>query len=80
MMWFLAQQAEMPQSEYALAWALIAGLMFLGFLIVTIPRPREHDLPENIRKQQLSGKSKSGKGKKTGGSAPISTFSQRLRK
>jgi hypothetical protein len=40
-----------PQTEYALAWALVGGLVFLGLLAVGVPRPRSEDLPDAKKRE-----------------------------
>ncbi len=87
-MLFLAQMTEETgQTEYAMAWALVAGLLFLGVLVIGVPRPRHHDIPENEKKKRLAGggttkKTKgSGKGSGRAGQAPsFGSLAQRNRK
>lgn len=54
---------EVYQTEYGLAWALIAGMLFLGVLVISIPRPRKHDVPENEIKKAREGNASGGTGK-----------------
>lgn len=39
------------QTEYGLAWALVGGLLFLGLLVVGVPRPRLEDLPDAKKRE-----------------------------
>lgn len=48
----LLAQSGATQTEYPLAWALIGGLLFLGFLVVGVPRPRASELPESMRRRR----------------------------
>lgn len=54
LMMLVAQAKKAPegQQEYGLAWALVAGFLFLGLLVTSVPRPKAHDLPENEKKRQ----------------------------
>lgn len=37
------------QSEYAMAYALTAGFVVLGMLLVCVPRPRKSDFADPVR-------------------------------
>ncbi len=56
---FLAQAetaaAGSIQREYGLAWALVGGLIFLGLLVVGVPRPR-HDELSDAKKREFKPK------------------------
>jgi hypothetical protein len=50
-----------PQTEYNLAYALVAAFVVLGMLVVCIPRPRKSAIlsPEQIAKEkQLKARAK----------------------
>jgi|GEM_PF-6002366 len=85
MMFFLAQLATKEpkgQSEYAQAWALVGILMFLGLLVVMIPRPRLVDIRENEQKNREKshgGKGHSSRGASSGSrSGPVTSFQSAL--
>ena len=42
---FAQQAAETGQTQYTLAYVLIFAVLFLGFLVVCIPRPRKDFYP-----------------------------------
>ena len=48
---FAQQAAETGQTQYTLAYALIFTILFLGFLVVCIPRPRKTFYPSEKAEQ-----------------------------
>ncbi|MEM7452925.1 MAG: hypothetical protein AAF456_01095 [Planctomycetota bacterium] len=69
--------AQYAQQEYGLAYGLVFALVFLGLLVVCIPRPRKKELIVEPKKQAARGKGgakgrgKRGKKKKE---IPMSAF------
>ncbi len=51
----------MIQTEYGLAYGLVIGLIFLGMLVVCVPRPRKRDIAENLQKELESKRTRAGK-------------------
>jgi hypothetical protein len=45
-------QTMYEQTEYGLAYALVAAVLLLGILAVCIPRPRNRNLEEEAKKRK----------------------------
>lgn len=56
---------ELDQTEYGLGWGLTFGLIILGVIAITIPRPRKR-LPKDLLalEEEKKKKAKRRKGKK----------------
>lgn len=52
---------QYAQAEYVVAYALTAGLIFLGLLAITIPRPRRGVMDDPKAKKKKKKKKKRGK-------------------